>query len=68
MSAANRAQMVLCGLPGDVEHESDAKDHRFAKVGGQPVFSGASPPPDLVELGLKCTTCGERLLLVVQVS
>ena len=68
MSAAKRVQSVLCGLPGDVEHKSDAKDHNFAKVGGQAAFPGASPPSELVENGFICANCSKRLLLVVQVS
>ena len=68
MSIDKHVQLVLCGLPGDVEHPSDTHDHSFAKVGGQAVFPGTSPPSELLQTRLVCQACGKRMMLVVQVG
>ncbi len=65
MSGSSNTRTVLCGLPGDLAHEGDAKDHKVAKVGGQPVFPGLAPPLDPL---VTCHNCQNRMVLVVQVA
>ncbi|DBA99946.1 TPA: programmed cell death protein, variant 2 [Trebouxia sp. C0004] len=64
MSEPSSNRTVLCGLPGDLEYNSDAKDHKVAKVGGQPVFPGLAPPSTPL---VTCHNCQNRMVLVVQV-
>ena len=59
--------VVVCGLPGDVEHENDPKDYRTGKVGGQAVLPGASFSADLAVEQTMCRNCGASLVLVAQV-
>ncbi len=65
MSQALRDGTLLCGLPGDLVHDSDTKDYTVAKVGGLPVFPGDTPPSDLAII---CHVCGKKMVLVVQVN
>jgi hypothetical protein len=65
MSGSSNTRTVLCALPGDLWHEGDAKDHKVAKVGGQPVFPGLAPPSNLL---VTCLNCQKRMVLVVQVA
>ena len=58
---------VLSGLPGDVEHADDGKDHRVGKVGGQAVLPGAKLPAGLAAERIVCRDCGKVLVLVAQV-
>lgn len=67
MSHAVNNSVVLCGLPGDVEHADDPKNYRNAKVGGQPVLPGQNPPEYLSHGGTVCRNCGKSLVLVAQV-
>ena len=64
MTQSRSTCAVICGLPGDLQHVGDLKDHKIAKVGGQPVFPGSIPPSDIV---ISCCTCGNRMALAVQV-
>ena len=67
MSRAITSSGVVCGLPGDVEHADDLKDHRNAKVGGQPVLPGQYPPETQSRDVTVCRNCGKNLVLVAQV-
>ena len=67
MSRGAIKPVVLCGLPGDVEHVDDTKNYRNAKVGGQPVLPGQHPPGSLSPGGTVCRNCGKSLVLVAQV-
>ncbi len=65
MNGSSSTRTVLCGMPGDLEHEGDYKDHKVAKVGGKPVFPGLAPPLNPL---VTCHICQNRMVLVVQVT
>ena len=67
MSRAAVNCVVLCGLPGDLEHPDDLRNYRNAKVGGQPVLPGQLPPETLSHGSTVCRKCGESLVLLAQV-
>lgn len=61
------SQVVVCGLPGDAEHENDPKDYRTGRVGGQAVLPGSSVSAKLAADQMVCRKCGASLVLVTQV-
>lgn len=65
MTGKDRA---LCGLPGDLQHPDDVINFTTAKVGGQPVFPGDSPPSNISEEFTICLKCGRKLALIAQVQ